>query len=77
VINVRLTAFNKVGTKDKPVGKTLAYTSIQFTNGKGEIAARGSHTKYVVATSPRDFSKVIIDWVTDMWLLPGSTQRTS
>ncbi|TVY37586.1 putative esterase [Lachnellula occidentalis] len=28
-------------------GKTLAYTSIEFTNGKGEIAARGSHTKYV------------------------------
>ncbi|KUJ20691.1 acyl-coenzyme A thioesterase-like protein 13 [Mollisia scopiformis] len=28
-------------------GKTLAYTSIQFTNSKGEIAARGSHTKYV------------------------------
>ncbi|TVY68999.1 putative esterase [Lachnellula suecica] len=26
-------------------GKTLAYTSIQFTNSKGEIAARGSHTK--------------------------------
>lgn len=29
------------------VGKSLAYTSIQFTNAKGEIAARGSHTKYV------------------------------
>ncbi|KAB8302192.1 hypothetical protein EYC80_005637 [Monilinia laxa] len=28
-------------------GKTLAYTSIQFTNSKGELAARGSHTKYV------------------------------
>ncbi|TVY15699.1 putative esterase C31F10.02 [Lachnellula arida] len=28
-------------------GKTLAYTSIEFINGKGEIAARGSHTKYV------------------------------
>ncbi|KAF7893172.1 uncharacterized protein EAF02_000710 [Botrytis sinoallii] len=28
-------------------GKTLAYTSIQFTNSKGEVAARGSHTKYV------------------------------
>ncbi|CAL3968878.1 hypothetical protein PZA11_004840 [Diplocarpon coronariae] len=28
-------------------GKTLAYTSIEFTNAKGQIAARGSHTKYV------------------------------
>ncbi|PSS15080.1 hypothetical protein M430DRAFT_123751 [Amorphotheca resinae ATCC 22711] len=28
-------------------GKTLAYTSIQFTNSKGELAARGSHTKYI------------------------------
>ncbi|THV52371.1 hypothetical protein BGAL_0081g00220 [Botrytis galanthina] len=33
--------------KCKVVGKTLAYTSIQFTNSKGEVAARGSHTKYV------------------------------
>jgi hypothetical protein len=72
-----VSTFNKIGTKDTPVGKTLAYTSIQFTNGKGEIAARGSHTKYVVGISPRDFSKIIIDWVTDMLLLPGSTQRTS
>lgn len=29
------------------VGKTLAYTSINFSNSKGEIFARGSHTKYV------------------------------
>lgn len=29
------------------VGKTLAYTSISFSNSKGEIFARGSHTKYV------------------------------
>ncbi|KAF4634913.1 hypothetical protein G7Y89_g3197 [Cudoniella acicularis] len=28
-------------------GKTLAYTSAKFINSKGEIAARGSHTKYV------------------------------
>ncbi|PBP19019.1 acyl-coenzyme A thioesteras-like protein 13 [Diplocarpon rosae] len=25
-------------------GKTLAYTSIEFTNAKGQVAARGSHT---------------------------------
>ncbi|KAI1099801.1 Thioesterase/thiol ester dehydrase-isomerase [Jackrogersella minutella] len=29
------------------MGKTLAYTSITFRNAKGELAARGSHTKYV------------------------------
>ncbi|KAJ5108834.1 Thioesterase superfamily [Penicillium angulare] len=28
-------------------GKTLAFTNIQFTNPKGDIVARGSHTKYV------------------------------
>ncbi|KAF9697450.1 hypothetical protein EKO04_004906 [Ascochyta lentis] len=28
-------------------GKTLAYTSINFSNSKGEVFARGSHTKYV------------------------------
>ncbi|KAF2665663.1 esterase [Microthyrium microscopicum] len=28
-------------------GKTLAYTSIQFMNEKGQIFARGSHTKYI------------------------------
>ena len=30
-----------------PVGKTLAFTSINFSNNKGEVFARGSHTKYV------------------------------
>ncbi|KAL4965356.1 PaaI family thioesterase [Aspergillus stella-maris] len=28
-------------------GKTLAYTSIKFMNTKGDMFARGSHTKYV------------------------------
>ncbi|KAF2425249.1 acyl-coenzyme A thioesteras-like protein 13 [Tothia fuscella] len=28
-------------------GKTLAFTSIKFTNSKGDLFARGSHTKYV------------------------------
>ncbi|KAM0799976.1 HotDog domain-containing protein, partial [Usnea florida] len=28
-------------------GKTLAYTSARFLNGKNELVARGSHTKYV------------------------------
>ncbi|KAB5582937.1 HotDog domain-containing protein [Coniochaeta sp. 2T2.1] len=29
------------------IGKTLAFTTISFKNAKGELAARGSHTKYV------------------------------
>jgi acyl-coenzyme A thioesterase 13 len=29
------------------VGKTLAFTSIAFSNSAGEVFARGSHTKYV------------------------------
>ncbi|CRG92771.1 Putative esterase C31F10,02 [Talaromyces islandicus] len=28
-------------------GKTLAYTSIKFSNDKDQVFARGSHTKYV------------------------------
>lgn len=35
------------------VGKSLAYTSINFKNSKDELVARGSHTKYV--------SNVILD----------------
>jgi acyl-coenzyme A thioesterase 13 len=49
-------ASNSSDAKDGTVGKTLAYTSIQFTNAKGEIAARGSHTKYVANTYPHDSS---------------------
>ncbi|UKZ76373.1 hypothetical protein TrVFT333_004075 [Trichoderma virens FT-333] len=29
------------------IGKTLAYTTVQFYNSKGQLAARGSHTKQV------------------------------
>ncbi|KAI6784573.1 uncharacterized protein J7T54_006618 [Emericellopsis cladophorae] len=32
------------------IGKTLAYTTIIFKNSKGQLAARGSHTKYVAGT---------------------------
>lgn len=35
------------------VGKTLAYTSVQFYNSKGQLAARGSHTKYSFRQSLR------------------------
>ncbi|KAI1322590.1 Thioesterase/thiol ester dehydrase-isomerase [Xylariaceae sp. FL0255] len=48
-----LSSGGKVGDKitatavcDK-IGKTLAYTTITFRNSNGELAARGSHTKYV------------------------------
>ncbi|GFN10820.1 hypothetical protein AtubIFM56815_008390 [Aspergillus tubingensis] len=48
-----LSSGGKVGDKilaevscDK-FGKTLAYTSIKFANTKGEVFARGSHTKFV------------------------------
>lgn len=34
-------------TDECTVGKTLAYTSVEFFNSKGQLAARGSHTKYV------------------------------
>lgn len=33
-------------------GKTLAYTSIKFTNAKDELVARGSHTKSVSPYEP-------------------------
>ncbi|KAK4090862.1 hypothetical protein PCL_03475 [Purpureocillium lilacinum] len=39
---------------DLNVGKTLAYTTVTFTNSKGQIAARGSHTKYVTGTMGAD-----------------------
>ncbi|KFZ09227.1 hypothetical protein V501_05669 [Pseudogymnoascus sp. VKM F-4519 (FW-2642)] len=48
-----LNSGGKVGDKLRAVvtcdkfGKTLAFTSVQFTNSKGQVAARGSHTKYV------------------------------
>ncbi|KAG9254746.1 HotDog domain-containing protein [Emericellopsis atlantica] len=36
------------------IGKTLAYTTITFKNSKGQLAARGSHTKYVAGTLGED-----------------------
>ncbi|KAM0212704.1 hypothetical protein ACHAQI_004661 [Fusarium lateritium] len=52
-------------TLDK-IGKTLAFTQVTFTNNKGQLAARGSHTKYVTGTmgeagpyvAPAEFSDV-------------------
>jgi acyl-coenzyme A thioesterase 13 len=40
-------------TCDK-IGKTLAFTTVTFTNSKGQLAARGSHTKYVSGTLGED-----------------------
>ncbi|KFG80200.1 hypothetical protein MANI_027818 [Metarhizium anisopliae] len=40
-------------TCDK-IGKTLAFTTVTFTNGRGQLAARGSHTKYVAGTMGPD-----------------------
>ncbi|RAO73761.1 uncharacterized protein BHQ10_009773 [Talaromyces amestolkiae] len=48
-----LSSGGKVGDRIKAevscdkFGKTLAYTSIKFMNDKGEVFARGSHTKYI------------------------------
>ncbi|KAJ5935615.1 hypothetical protein N7466_005162 [Penicillium verhagenii] len=39
-------------------GKTLAFTNIKFTNAKGDIVARGSHTKYVTLAW-RDPSNIV------------------
>ncbi|CEJ93986.1 Putative Thioesterase superfamily protein [[Torrubiella] hemipterigena] len=36
------------------IGKTLAYTSVVFHNSKGQLAARGSHTKYVAGAEGPD-----------------------
>lgn len=36
---------NRAHVDPRVVGKTLAFTSIEFTNSKGQLAARGSHTK--------------------------------
>ncbi|KAL2760053.1 hypothetical protein ACRALDRAFT_2024120 [Sodiomyces alcalophilus JCM 7366] len=32
------------------MGRTLAFTTVSFYNKKGELAARGSHTKYIAKT---------------------------
>jgi len=59
-----LSSGGKVGDKvfaevtcDK-FGKTLAYTSIKFTNNKNEVIARGSHTKYI-ALAFRDPKNIV------------------
>ncbi|RKF56194.1 putative esterase C31F10.02 [Erysiphe neolycopersici] len=44
------------------LGKSMAYTNINFINCKGEISARGSHTKFLTDASkdmkfPADYEK--------------------
>ncbi|RDA93178.1 hypothetical protein CP533_3203 [Ophiocordyceps camponoti-saundersi (nom. inval.)] len=48
------------------IGGTLAYTSVTFTNSKGQLAARGSHTKYVVGTKNEDGPYVAPEQFTDV-----------
>ncbi|KAG5978704.1 hypothetical protein E4U55_006050 [Claviceps digitariae] len=38
-----------MATCDK-IGKNMAYTTVTFTNCRGQLAARGSHTKYIGGT---------------------------
>jgi len=45
-------------TPHPTVGKTLAFTSINFTNSQGEVFARGSHTKYV-ALAWKDANNIV------------------
>ena len=53
------------------VGKTLAYTSIKFTNDKGELVARGSHTKYI--QFDRRYSPLMYcRYVTHAWKDPNN-----
>lgn len=56
------------------VGKTLAYTSINFHNEKKELVARGSHTKYVF--SAYDDNKMLTNGNTDTSPWPGRTRTT-
>ncbi|KAL8347253.1 hypothetical protein RB598_000882 [Gaeumannomyces tritici] len=48
VVGDRLTG---TATCDK-IGRTLAYTTVVFQDAKGELAARGSHTKFVAKAWP-------------------------
>jgi acyl-coenzyme A thioesterase 13 len=40
------------------VGKTMAFTSIQFKNDKDQVFARGSHTKYI-ALAQKDPKNIV------------------
>jgi acyl-coenzyme A thioesterase 13 len=52
------TPYRIVRLTTSTVGKTLAFTSINFTNSKGELFARGSHTKYV-ALAWKDTNNIV------------------
>jgi hypothetical protein len=53
-----LSSLSDPETNARTVGKTLAYTSVNFTNTAGELAARGSHTKYVAFAWKDERNKV-------------------
>ncbi|KAL2106436.1 hypothetical protein VUR80DRAFT_6752 [Thermomyces stellatus] len=42
------------------IGKTLAFTLVQFWNEKGQLSARGSHTKYVAGTVGEDKPEYVV-----------------
>jgi acyl-coenzyme A thioesterase 13 len=44
------------------VGKTMAFTSIQFKNDKDQVFARGSHTKYI-ALAHKDPNNIVDELV--------------
>ena len=60
MINVRCgTNAIQIHTADiNTVGKTLAYTSVKFTNKDNEMVARGSHTKFV-AIAQKDERNIV------------------
>jgi len=46
-------------------GKTMAYTSIRFTNAQNELVARGSHTKYIAIAWKDPDGQNIVDELKD------------
>src|SRR3569833_63808 len=56
-------------THSSAVGKTLAFTTITFRNEKGELAARGSHTKCADITLQRVHLQIASDsrYVAQAW----------
>ena len=50
----------------RPVGKTLAFTSIKFLNKDDQIVARGSHTKYV-AVAQKDPQNIVDELNLEEW----------
>jgi hypothetical protein len=56
----------------RTVGKTLAFTNIEFTNPNGHVVARGSHTKCVLPTASRSQLLMLFRYVTLAWKDPNN-----